>query len=163
MTISAELIERYTTEVDVDWRYAFVLSHPTATTKYLIDGSEEYEGYYNGYLHLFQPVPVQIVLPSRDDSGRQDMGLVWCGIESEARSFLDQAIADPTSRISCFFSAFIMGSTTPQIDPWEEFTLSNIMVDKDSVTAVATRADILNRTFPTEVYRVDRWPGLRRR
>lgn len=163
MTISAELITRYTTEVDVDWRYAFVLSHPSAGTKYVIDGSEEYEGYYNGYLQLFLPVPVQIVLPTRDDSGRQDMALVWCGIESEARDFLDAAIADPTTRISCFFSAFIMGSPTPQIDPWEEFTLSNIMVDKNSVTATATRADILNRSFPTEVYRVDRWPGLRRR
>jgi hypothetical protein len=169
--ISAELIARYTSEVDVDFVGVFRLEHPNAASRYIIDGTtypQQYEVNVNGALQLFEPVPTQITPPSRDDSGKADMAISWCGIQGEALAFLEEAFAaksvvlkpDP---IKLFYSEIIIGSPEPQITPWYEFTLSNVGVTESVVTATATRADILNRTFPAERYRVNRFPGLLRR
>ncbi len=163
MSLTPELVTRYTSEVRIDWHDAFVLSHPQADTVYLIDYPQEHYGNVNGFTHLFRPVPSQVVQPTRNDSGRQDLSIIWCGIQGEALAFLDQAAADREHPITCLYSIFLEGSPEPQIDPWMELSLTNISVTKEAVTAIATRADVLNRIFPREVYRVDRFPGLRRR
>ena len=164
MAISAELQERYTTEVDVDWRDALILSHPQATTVYLINHTEEYEGLDNtSALRTFQPVPMQITPPSRDDSGNSDMNIAICGIEQEALNFLYDALDDATQSIRCWYSIFILGDPNPQIAPWLEFQLTGIAVGESSVTATASRSSVINKPFPNEVYRLSRFPGLRRR
>ncbi len=162
MTLSAELQSRYTTEVDVDWRHAFVLSHPYATTHYLISHTEPVQGLVDGNLQTFSPVPTQIQFPTRDDSGRQEFALLWCGIGREAKTFLDQAIRGGTIAITCRYTVYLLGSLAPQIDPFVTMSLTNISLSEDAVMATATRADILNRPFPTEVYRLSKFPGLRR-
>ena len=164
MTISAELQERYTTEVDVDWRDALVLSHPQAATVYLIDHTEEFEGLdHLGYGQLFVPVPMQITPPSRDDSGNSDMSITICGIEQEALNFLYDALDDATQSIRCWYSIFILGDPNPQIVPWLEFQLTGIAVSESVVTATASRSSVINKPFPNELYRLSRFPGLRRR
>lgn len=163
MTISADLVARYSSEVDVDWRHAFVLSHPAATTKYIISHTEEFQGYVDGALRLFTPVPTEIVPASRDDSGRSDMSLIWCGIGDEALSFLYDALDDATKPITCRYSIFILGDPNPQISPWLEFQLTGISVTETTVTATASRSNIINVAFPRELYRVEKFPGLRRR
>jgi hypothetical protein len=168
MALSPELQARYTSEVDVDWRHAFVISHPLAPTKYVIDHTAEYRGNVDGTLQLFTPVPVQMVLPKRDGSGRSEMSLTWCGISGEAKAFLDAAIgtgASPggTYPIVCRYSVFILGDPDPQIDPWVEFRLTNVAATEQAVTATASSSDVLNSKFPKEVYRLSHFPGLRRR
>ena len=164
MTISAELQERYTTEVDVDWRDALVLSHPETEPVYLINYTQEHEGYDNlGILQTFVPVPMQLTAPNRDDSGNSDMSITICGIQSEALDFLYSALSDATKSIQCWYSVFILGDPEPQISPWLEFQLTGIAVAEDSVTATASRSSVINQPFPTELYRLSRFPGLRRR
>lgn len=163
MSLRPELVARYTSEERIDWHDAFVLSHPKATTVYLIDYPKEHYGIVNGFQQLFRPVPAEVVQPSRDGNGRQDLSIIWGGIKREALTFLDQAATDREQPITCLYSIFLEGSPQPQIDPWLELSLTNISVTEEAVTAIATRADILNRIFPREVYRVDRYPGLRRR
>lgn len=167
MTISGDLQARYTSEVDVDWRNAFVISHPNAGTLRIIDHTEEFTGYGNATtnpgLQVYRPVPTQVKLPGRDESGRSDMSLVWCGIQDEAKAFLDAAITDGTQPIKCLHTIYILGNPNPQITPFTEFRLTGISISDEAVTATATQADIINRAFPTAVYRLDRFPGLRRR
>lgn len=165
MALSADLVERYTSEVDVDWHNAFILTHPAAGVLYLTDHAEELEGLVDGFPQLFRPVPTQIVPPARDGSGRQDMSIVWAIIGDEALAYLRTAISVPTSPVVMRWSQYIEGSMDPQIDPWVELSLSQVTasVADGTVTAVASRADPFNRPFPSEVYRVDRFPGLRRR
>jgi len=168
MSLSPELQARYTSEVDVDWRHAFVISHPLGGTRYLIDHTEEFTGNVDGSVQLFLPVPVQMVLPKRDGSGRSDMSLTWCGIQGEVDEFLCAAIgtgANPGGiyPIVCRYSVFILGDPDPQIDPWMEFRLTNIAITEEAVTATASSSDVLNQKFPTEVYRLSHFPGLRRR
>jgi hypothetical protein len=162
MAISWDLAVRYSVEVDIDWHHAFILYHPQAGWRYLIDYTEEYEASAFGEIVPFSPVPTQLSLPTRDAEGRQDFGIVWCGISGEAAAYIEAAMVDPTIPITCYYSIFIIGNQLAQIDPWFTLTLTNISVAEDTVTATATRADILNKAFPSEVYRVDRFPGLRR-
>ena len=166
MTLSADLITRYSTETDVDWRHAFIFSHPEATTKYIIGHTGEFEGLVDGFVQIFQPVPVEIVPTSRDAEGREEMQLVFGGIGLEAKGFLDEAIADGSEPVTMRYSIFILGDQDPQIDPWYEFHLASVSIKTDQVAVTASRADIINRPFPTEVYRVasaPAFPGLRRR
>lgn len=165
MSLSADMQTRYQTEVDVDWYHAFILSHPSATTYYLIGNpaGEEVTALVDGVLYTFTPVPVELTPVSRDDSGRQEMGLVFGGIGLEAKDFLDAAIADGSEPVTCRYTIYIEGDQDPQIDPLIEFHLANIQIRRESVTATATRADIINRRFPTEVYTIAHYPGLHRR
>lgn len=167
MAISGDLQARFSSEVDVDWRHAFVISHPNGGTLRIIDHTEEFTGYGNATvnpsLQVYTPVPTQVKLPTRDESGRSDMGLVWCGIQDEALAFLNAAIADGTQPIKCLHTVYILGNPYPQITPFTEFKLTGISVTDETVTATASRGDIINKAFPTKVYRLDRFPGLRRR
>ena len=171
MALSSELITRYTTEVDVDWRHAFVLFHPIAGTIYTIAASEVQYKTFDGATREFIPVPAAIVTPKNDDSGTEEMGIAWScvgdndgnSIEDYVLQYLEAACADTSQRIVCKYTIYLDDDPDPQIDPPIEYGLTNVTVSPDGIAAVATRADILNRTFPREIYRVDRYPGLRRR
>jgi hypothetical protein len=163
MALSAELQTRYTSEIDVDWVHGFILSHPNAGTRYLCSGTAELQGVVDGNPRTFTPVPVEITPASRDDSGRSDMTLTFCGIQDEALGFLYDALDDATKPITCRYSIFIPPDTAPQVYPWLEFQLTGISVTDTVVSATASRSNVVNIAFPTEVYRVERYPGLRRR
>jgi hypothetical protein len=160
MTISAELQERYSTECDIDWRNAFVLSHPNAPTAYIIDHTEPFQGLVDGVLRTFVPVPTQFVPPSLDDSGTQEAQIIWCGIGQEAKLFLDIAATNPLEPVICRHTIYILGNPAPQSDPFTEFTLGSVSITREGVAVTASRSDIFNRQFPTEVYRLSRFPGL---
>ncbi len=163
VTISQDLVTRYTSEANVDWHEAFILRHPVAGNLYLINFQDEFVGLVDGYPQTFSPVPAQVVPPTRDSNGRQDLSIVWSGVQGQALAYLDEAIADRTQPVECWYTIYIEGNRNPQLDPMMELALTNIAVTETTVTAIATRADILNKVFPSEVYRVDRYPGLRRR
>lgn len=162
MTLSADLQERYTTEAHVDWVHAFELSHPQADTVYLVGHTEQIEGDVDGSIQLFEPVPVKLTPVSNDDTGRQEMAIIFGGIGLEAKDFLDTAYTDATEPVTMRYSVFILGDTTAQIDPWISFYFTDIQVGTNFASGKATRADIINRRFPTEVYKVTKFPGLRR-
>jgi hypothetical protein len=160
--LTPELIERYQTEVDVDWRQAFVFEHPRAGTIYLINHTESLSGLFRETLCEFLPVPVETTWPTRDDSGTYEINLSICGVGGEAKTFLDKATKNADIPVSCFMSIFVLGDPTPQIDPWIELHLTGIVISLEGVAATATRVDIINRPFPRNVYRLSKYPGLRR-
>lgn len=163
MSLSQELIDRYTTEVDVDWRHAFVLWHPGPGPKYIIDHTEQFSGLWSNHYRIFEPVPTDIKLPSRDETGKHLMSITWCGITFQAQEYLDAALVEPTRPIECWYTVFILGDRSPQIDPYILFNLTDISINSNTVQATASRSDILNKVFPSEKYRPDKYPGLVRR
>lgn len=167
MALSGNLVARYTSEVDVDWRSAIVLEHPNAGILRLIDYTEEFTGYGNATvdpaLRVYAPLPMQVQLPARDQSGRSDMGIVWDGYNDIILNYLNAAIVDGTQPIICRYTIYILTDPNPQISPFLEFKLTGISATETRVTATASRADIINRAFPTVIYRTDMFPGLRRR
>lgn len=163
MAISQELQDRYASEVDIDWHNAFVLKHPMAETHYFVDHVDLMPGYFEGRLCTFLPLPTHIEPPRSDDSGRVELTLVWGNIKRYAQHFLQFAAQDATQPIQCYHSVLIEGDQSPQIDPWIEYHLTDVVVTVEGVSATATRTDIINHPFPKALYRVSTYPGLRRR
>lgn len=171
MPISGALYARYTSDyLDVDWRSAVILSHPAAGDYYCIANHEAFLGVVGGDYSpgaqrsaWFNAVEMQVVLPQRDDSGSSDMSIVWDGIGGELATYIANASVDGTQPIKCYFTIYILSSQTPQIAPFMEFNLTGISVTEEQVAATASRADVINKKFPGKVYRLDRFPGLRRR
>lgn len=164
MTISAALQTRYSTEVDVDWWEALVLSHSKfSQTYYLCSDFDDQRGYIDGAVRTFDRVPFEFTWPDRSDTGRGDMQVVIGAIDTNIVAEIESALTDPTERIKARFTVFILGNTTPQYEPPIELSLTNIVVTEAAVSGVATNVDTLNAPFPSGVYRTDTFPGLARR
>lgn len=111
----------------------------------------------------FMPVPFKVVQPASDGKGQQDLQLVIDNVGREAMDAIEAAAANPTINISVTFRVYLdIPLSAPQIDPPILLALQSVVITLDAISGTATRADVLNRPFPTELYRVDLFPGLNR-
>lgn len=111
----------------------------------------------------FAPVPFKIVLPAIDGKGQQDMSLTIANIGRDLVDPLEAAIADPGEPIRCTYRVYTdTEGTMPQNDPPLTLVVTGAQMSRDSVSATATRVDVLNRAFPFNMYRYTEFPGLRR-
>ena len=164
MPLSAALQTRYTTEVNIDWVNAIILSHSLFTSTYYITAhAVAHQGKVDGVTHDFVPIPFQIQLPRRDGQGQQDLGLSICNIGKEVYNAVQAASAKPNEQIRCRYTIYILGNLDPQIDPMLDLSLTNISINDLAVSATATRAQLFNLPFPALRYRPDLFPGLNRR
>lgn len=163
MAITPELQAIYTGEADLDVWEGLVLSHPRAGTRYLANTASAVSGEVDGAVRTFEPVPFVAVLPDRDAEGRQDLRLQICALGGEVRALLNAAIADPTTPVSCRYGVWIYGDTALQSGALLALNLTNIVLTMDGVACIASRADILNKSIPAQLYRIDTDPGLDRR
>lgn len=116
-----------------------------------------------GQLVTFQQVPFKIVLPASDGKGNQDLGLTIANIGRELVDALEAAIANPAEAITCVWRVYLdQASSAPQNSPPLVLKITGAAMDRDAVSATATRADILNRAFPFNFYKTSEFPGLRR-
>jgi hypothetical protein len=108
-------------------------------------------------------VPFLVQLPTQDGKGQQDLQIVIDNVGREIMDAIEAAAADPSVNITVTYRVFLdIANSLPQNDPPLVLALPSIVVGMASVTGTATRADVLNRPFPSEVYRVDSFPGLNR-
>lgn len=116
-------------------------------------------------LVTFQPLFFDFKLPTRNSNGAVNMEISIANID---RSFMEQielAIAAPKEPIIVKFSVYTDTSDDPQLDPALELTLSNIAANATTITGTASRADVLNRPFPRQIFRPsgdNSFPGLDR-
>lgn len=116
-----------------------------------------------GGLVEFMPVPFALVLPRSDGEGRQDMQITIGNIGRVIMQELEQAVLQPTEHVDCTYRVYLdVPESLPQNDPVMSLTIAQITAQTQAITCIAGRADILNRTFPLDIYRIDRFPGLDR-
>lgn len=116
-----------------------------------------------GEAKTFVAMPFAVVLPTLDGRGNQDLALTLANIGRDLVNPIEAAIAKPSEPIRCVYRVYVdTALTTPQSDPPLQLTITGIEVTRDSVSAAATRADILNRAFPFNMYTYPIFPGLRR-
>jgi len=165
MTISAELQQRYQTEVDVDWWEAVIFNHATAGALYLVNSEDGQvrRGSIDGAVREFIPIPFVVSLPERSGDGQQDLGITVGNIGKEMTIMVENAMKAPENPIRFRYTIFIEGNTTPQINPPFELTLTDVMLTQKALTGTATRYQVFNRSFPNVVYKPSEWPGLVRR
>ena len=111
----------------------------------------------------FRPSYFQLTLPTMDGKGQQDVQLSLQNVDRVIADELERASADPSERIQVWVRLFLEDDTTagPQNVPLQ-LSLAQVQADSQVVSGTAGRPDTLNRPFPLEVYRIDKWPGLDR-
>lgn len=111
----------------------------------------------------FIPVPFFVRMPTADGKGQQDLQVQIDNIGREAMDAIEAASANPTINITTVLRIYLdIANTAPQIEPPLTLALQSVTIDAGAIVGTATRADVLNRPFPTELYRVDLFPGLNR-
>ena len=163
MALSAELQARYTTEVDVDWWEALILSHSTGGTYYLTTSHESQQGTFDGAVRTFLPIPFTASLPTLDGEGQQDLTIAICNVGQEMRQALQLVKQKPEEPILCRYTIFINGNLSPQYDPPFELYLSSLQLTAAQLSGTASRVDVFNQPFPRQLYRTDWFPSLVRR
>lgn len=166
MTVSAALRKIYAS-APATQRYVETLSfsHSLFSQSFYLTNDNQPWSYLleTGQLVTFTAMPFRIVLPKIDDKGQQDMGLTLANIGRELVEPLEAAIAKPIEPIRCVYRVYLdQPSTGPQNLPPLSLIITGVQITKETVSATATRADVLNRAFPYTFYRYDLYPGLRR-
>lgn len=116
-----------------------------------------------GQVVKFQVMPFRIVLPKLDNNGNQDMALTLANIGRDLVDPLEAAIANPAEPIRCTYRVYVdQEFTAPQNTPPMTLIITGVAVTKETVSATATRSDVLNRAFPHNFYTYQLFPGLRR-
>lgn len=116
-----------------------------------------------GQLVTFTPMPFRIVLPSNDGKGQQDLNLTLANIGRDLVDPLESAINKPSEPVRCVYRVYLdQASTSPQNTPPLTLIITGVTMNRDAVSATATRTDVLNRAFPYNFYKYSDFPGLRR-
>lgn len=111
----------------------------------------------------FLPVPFKLVRPTLDGKGQQDLQLVIDNVGREAMDAIEAAAANPTINIGVTLRTYLdVPLSPPQFYSPLVLALQSVVITVDSIVGTATRADVLNKSFPSELYRVDLFPGLNR-
>ena len=114
-------------------------------------------------VQVYNPCYFQLVLPKMDGKGQQDAQISIQNVDRRMVQELELANTDPREQIRLTLRLFL--EDDPEAGPQNiplELSLSSVQANASVITGTAGRSDILNRPYPLEVYRIDRWPGLDR-
>lgn len=166
MAISAALKEIYASAPATS-RYIETLtfSHSLFDRTYYLTNDNQSWSFLleTGSLVTFTPMPFRIVLPSQDGKGQQDLNLTLANIGRDLVDPLEAAITRPYEPVKCVYRVYIdQASTAPQNTPPLTLIITGVNMNRDAVSATATRSDVLNRAFPYAFYRTAQFPGLLR-
>jgi len=131
----------------------WIINRPAAMTLTLEDSSEQ----------EYLPAYFEIVLPNMDGKGQSDVQLTLQNVDRVIVDELEAANVMPSERIRLVIRLFL--ESEPEAGPQNEplrLSFASVQASNQAVTGIASRSDVLNRAFPAEVYRIDRWPGLDR-
>ena len=166
MTISSALKEIYAS-APATTRYVETLafSHSLFPQTYYLTNDNQSWTYLleTGASATFTVMPFKIILPNNDGKGNQDMKLTLANIGRELIDPLELAIAKPSEPVRCVYRVYLdQASTAPQNSPPLTLIITGVQVNREAVSATATRTDVLSRAFPYNFYRTTEFPGLRR-
>lgn len=165
MAISQQLKEIYASGTASRYVETLEFSHSLFGKSYFMTNDTQPWSFLleDGRNVTFQAVPFSVVLPANDHGGNQDLSLTLANIGRDLIDPLETAITKPQEPVKCTYRVYIdQANTLPQNTPPLTLTIATVQVSQETVSAVATRADVLNKAFPDKLYRYDDFPGLRR-
>ena len=166
MSISRDL-KRVYASAPSDRRYVDTLEmwHPMFPQRFFITNDVQIWQFLleDGALVPFIPVPFALTWPTQDGKGQQDLQIQLDNIGREAMEAIEAASQMPTVNISVTLRVYLdIANSPPQNNPPLVLTMNSLTIDASAIVGTGTRADTLNHSFPTELYRVDLFPGLNR-
>lgn len=141
------------------------LAHSAFPQTFYINNAQQVWNFQiaSGVTIVFNPVPFKIILPTIDGKGQQDLQIAVDNVGRDAMDALELAAAQPLENIHVCVRIYLnVANSLPQNEPPLRLSLSEIEVTKEAIIGTATRADTLNRSFPSYIYRTDNFPGLDR-
>lgn len=168
MTIEPEL-ERYYAAAPAGvlmWE-CVSFSHPAfIKTHHLTTNPEQFTiTVKDGTEITFEPGPIKTNQPNQDGEGRHDMA-VGIAVTPEVIKEVNRAAGQANDPISLTYRQFLQeGGVITQYGNTIELELNGLEVDvsNNSISGIATLPDLVRRPFPTEVYRIEKYPGLDRK
>lgn len=169
MSVSPELQRIYASApVDITYIETLTVSHSLFTQTYYLT-NDVHEWHFRTVVgddnsaRDFIPMPFEIKLPKQNSGGLQELDIVLCNVGLELLRELDFAIVNPREAISAQYQVYLNRPLSdPQMLPPLQLFINEVSLDESVVTATATRFDVLNKTFPTELYNTEMFPGLLR-
>lgn len=115
-----------------------------------------------GKLVKFSSLPFVIKLPSRDGNGRQDLSVQIDNIAADIILELENAALDYNTPIKVVFREYTSDNlNAPGNDPIE-LMATEVDANEATVNITASRADVLNKLFPSLLFTTIEFPGLDR-
>jgi len=137
------------------------LSHSAfSKTFYLVQDSAPHIGQLDdGTEQVFSPFGFEIVYPSTGN--QQDLAFIFDNVSRLATEELRNAIQKTAEPIKLTHRVYIKNITLQQSTPLT-LSLTNISVNDTTISARATRADLIKRKFPfgANIYYDQRFKGI---
>jgi len=96
---------------------------------------------------------IKFSLPAKSKEGFADLNLVIANTDMQVSDALKAARSVPNEPIITEYREYLKSNLTkPQIDPPIELSLSGAKISPFEVSATATVADIINKTFLSDIY-----------
>ena len=139
------------------------IGHPSLPTPLFLirDFEDRVCGLEGGGTQLFTAAGFSIEMPSKDEKGFQDLSIAVDNTNRIASDFLKSTLDYPNESVTVKYRPYLSNDlSTPQMDPPLVLYLSNARITAEGVVATATFADIINKTFPNQLYTKERFPAL---
>ena len=108
----------------------------------------------------FIALPFDIVLPEVAQTGAPEFTITLDNVSAEIVANLELAVAS-TDLLYVTYRPYLKSDlSAPQMDPPMTLVVDHIEADVFQIRARAGWGDIMNATFPSELYTTRRFPGL---
>lgn len=116
----------------------------------------------SGTTVTFDPIPFTVKLPPSDAQGGQLMDITIANAGLDMVKEIEAASTKPDERIETVYRVYLSSDkTAPQNNPIR-LSLDAITMNDEVISGQAGRSDVLNQTFPNELYTAEKFPGLKR-
>lgn len=113
-----------------------------------------------GGRYWYIAMPFQVSIPERAGELSQDMNVQLSLIDTTILNEINRASANAQESILFTYRLWANKNVAPAFEL--RLRISELTATGTSLSATATRADLLNRDFPSKTYNTDAFPGLDR-
>lgn len=116
---------------------------------------------WGGVLKIFQPSIFEVELPRLDSQQLPELSISIPNFGQVLIDYLDAAVAGGQP-ITVQMTSFTDYDDKPGIWPALSYEMSEVALNEQWCTGTARREDFINRSFPREIFTVQKFPGLYR-
>lgn len=115
----------------------------------------------DGIQRSFAPVGFQFSMPASNEEGFRSLTVAIDNIDRRVTEFVELAKSENTP-VQVIYRPYLSDDLTrPQMVPPLIMFLKELQINNFQVVGRATFMDIVNKSFPNELYTRDRFPALR--
>lgn len=131
-------------------------------TQYLVNDDQSWQFQLeNGTPKIFRAIPFTVQLPVKNTEGRQDLSIIIANAGREMMEMVETAAKRPNFPLQVNFRVYLDNpNSKPMNDPPLRLDIGEVTADNYTITAIASRFEMLNRKWPTVLYTADTFPGL---